>query len=73
MERSIKMNPPPYPTPFRILSNLISKRDDLLSDMIFMEKSLSTGDFHDWAKLVRARKDLKELNAKLGDIKGKRN
>ncbi len=42
--------------------SLVSRKKELLSDILFWEKSLALGDFHDFANLVRAKKELKEIN-----------
>ena len=56
---------PPYPGQNRRLSDLSNRKYSLLTDMIFWEKSLGYGDFHDWVKLTKARKELKEINQRL--------
>jgi len=53
---------PPYPTQRRSIKDLSLRKSQVLSDMMFYEKSLGYGDFHDWARLARARKELKEIN-----------
>jgi hypothetical protein len=50
---------------FQRLANLIEIRNDLLSKMIFLEKSLHNGDFTNFGGLTKAKQKLKYINEKI--------
>lgn len=58
-------NMPPYPTQRRIALDLARKKYLLISNIYFMEKSMIGGDFHNFASLTLAKRELRRINEKL--------
>ncbi len=56
---------PEYPSKRRQAKDLISRQKRLVSDLIFMERSQSGGDFRYFRDIVKTRKELKEIYEKL--------
>ena len=59
---------PPYPSQRRIAFDLTDRKKKLLEAILFFEKALSSGDFHNFAELTRARVELREINKKLDNF-----
>ena len=64
---------PPYPSCRQRANALVARKNDLLSQMIFMEKSLAGWDFRNFAKLVRAKDELHRINQQLEESEVMRN
>lgn len=56
---------PPYPTHRQRANALLARKNDLLSLMIFMEKSVAGWDFRNFVKLVKAKDELHRINKEL--------
>ena len=58
-------NMPPYPSQKRVAQDLVLRRKSLASDLMFMERVQSGGDFRYFRDIVKTRKELKEIYEKL--------
>jgi len=65
------MRDPKKPPPFsqrKMAAALLGRRRSLTSEMIFIEKSMSSMDFHDFSRLIKARQELREINERLDTV-----
>ena len=62
------LNMPPYPSRERQLAVYRELKAVLLGDMIFMEKSMASGDSRHTANLIKAKIEFKRLQKFLEDL-----